>query len=108
LVLEGLSLLLKDSKAAGKITRIRVFKLIKIIHILFVDDILIMTNASINEWIEIEGIINFFCKAFGLKVNVQKSLALYVGLSESDLAPFWNVLPYNFTKLSTCFRYLGF
>jgi hypothetical protein len=67
-----------------------------------------MTNASINEWVEIEGIINFFCKASGLKVNVQKSIALYVGLSETELAPFQNVLPYNFAFLSTRFRYLGF
>ena len=108
LVLEGLSLLLKDDKAAGDIKRIRVSRLIKIIHILFVDDILIMTNASINEWIEIEGIINFFCKASGLKVNVQKSISLYVGLSEFELAMFQNVLPYNFSLLSTRFRYMGF
>ena len=108
LVLEGLSLLLKDKKVVRKIIGIRVSRMIKIIHILFVDDILIITNASINEWVEIEGIINFFCKASGLKVNVQKSIALYAGLSKIELAPFQNVLPYNFSLLSTWFRYLGF
>jgi hypothetical protein len=60
LVLEGLSILLKEIKAAGKITGIRVSRMIKILHIFFVDVILIMTNTSINEWIEIDGIIKFF------------------------------------------------
>jgi hypothetical protein len=72
--------------------------MIKILHIFFVDDILIMTNASINEWIEIDGIIKFFCKASGLKVNEQKSNVLHEGLSEADLAPYRTVLPYKFFK----------
>jgi hypothetical protein len=49
LLLEGLSLLLKDSEAAGKITGIKVSRMMRIIHILFVDDILIMKNSSLNE-----------------------------------------------------------
>ena len=59
LLLEGLSLLLKDSKTAGKIIGIKVSRMVRIFHILFVDDILIMTNAYLNEWIEIEEIFNF-------------------------------------------------
>jgi hypothetical protein len=73
-----------------------------------VDDILIMTNASLNEWKEIEDIIKKNCKASGLKVNVQKYASLFVGLSDVELAPFNNILPYSFASLSTGFRYLGF
>jgi hypothetical protein len=76
LVIEGLSLILKDKKAVGKLTGIKVSRLIRIIHILFVDDILLMTNASLNEWKEIEDTIKFFCKASGLKVNIEKSTVL--------------------------------
>jgi len=93
---------------ARKISGIRVSRLIKILHILFVDDILIMKNTSINQWIEIDGIIKFFCKASGLRVNVQKPIALHAGLSKVDLAPYKTVLPYRFSLLSTGFRYLGF
>jgi len=108
LVLEGLSLLLKESKVAGNIACIKVSRMIRILHIFFVDDILIMTNATINEWIEIDRIMNFFCKASGLKVNKQKSNFLYEGLSNANLAPHRTVLPYKFSKQSIGFRYLGF
>jgi hypothetical protein len=107
LVLEGLSLLLKERKATRKSSSIRVSRMIKILHIVFVDDILIMKNTSINEWIEIDGIIKFFCKASGLKVNEQKAIVPHVGLSKADLALYMTILPYNFTMLTTCFRYLG-
>jgi hypothetical protein len=66
-----------------------------------------MTNASLNEWKEIEDTINFFYKASGLKVNVQKSTTLFAGLSDAELNPFRNILPYSFAPISTCFRYLG-
>jgi hypothetical protein len=44
--MEGLSMLLKLGQAEGKITGIKVTRTIKILHLLFVDDVLIMTNDS--------------------------------------------------------------
>jgi hypothetical protein len=43
LAMEALSLLLKSSQADGNISGIKVFGTIKILHLLFVDDVLIMT-----------------------------------------------------------------
>jgi hypothetical protein len=73
LVMEGLSLSLKKGQADGKLTGIKVSRLIKILHLLFVDDVLIMTKASIEEWQEINRILDVFCGASGLMINVQKS-----------------------------------
>jgi hypothetical protein len=50
LVMEGLSLLLKDNESEGKLYGIKVSRTIKILHILFVDDVVIMTNANMQEW----------------------------------------------------------
>jgi hypothetical protein len=50
LVMEGLSLLLKQGQAEGKLTEIKVSRLIRIFHLLFMDDILIMSKASLEEW----------------------------------------------------------
>jgi hypothetical protein len=33
---------------------------IKILHILFVDDVIIMTNSKLSEWLEIRKILNLF------------------------------------------------
>jgi len=48
LEMEGLNLSLKKGQAEGKLTEIRVCGIINILHILFVDDVLIMTKASIE------------------------------------------------------------
>jgi hypothetical protein len=75
LVMEGLSLALKRSQDEGLLTGIKVSRLIKILHLLFVDDILIMTKASIAEWKEIKRVLNVFCSATGLLINAQKPLS---------------------------------
>jgi hypothetical protein len=49
LVMESLSLLLKDSQREGKLSGIQVSNSIKILHILFVDDVIIMIGATIHE-----------------------------------------------------------
>jgi hypothetical protein len=49
LIMEVLSLMLKRSISEGKIAGIKVSKLIKIVHLLFVDDVLLMTRASPSE-----------------------------------------------------------
>jgi hypothetical protein len=74
LVMEGLSLLLKESKGEGKLESINVSIMIKILHLFFVDDVLIMTNATLEEWLEIDRIIKLFCKASVLQVNDSKTM----------------------------------
>jgi hypothetical protein len=66
LVMEGLSLLLKKGQSEGKLTGVKVSRLVRIIHLLFVDDVLIMTKASLQEWQEIDKILKIFCRALGL------------------------------------------
>jgi len=46
-VMEGLSLLLKNGQAKGKLTGVKVSRIVKILHLLFVDDVLIMANNSL-------------------------------------------------------------
>jgi hypothetical protein len=48
--MEGLSLALKRGQVEGKLTGIKVSRLIMILHLLFVDDIIIMSKASLDEW----------------------------------------------------------
>jgi hypothetical protein len=73
LVMEGLSLLLKKGQVEGKLTGVKVSRLVKILHLFFMDDVLIMTRASLQEWKEIDDILKNFCRATGLAVNLSKS-----------------------------------
>jgi hypothetical protein len=103
LVMEGLSLLLKNSFEEGIITGIKVSRLTKILHLLFVDDVLIMSKASLLEWREIDKLIFLFCKASGLSVNQTKSTVHFEGLTDLELVHYKSLLPYTFSDLSLGF-----
>jgi hypothetical protein len=50
LVMEGINLSLKKAQEDGALMGIKVYILIKVIQLLFVDDIIIMLKASVAEW----------------------------------------------------------
>jgi hypothetical protein len=108
LVMEGLSLLLKTNQREGKLTCINVSRTIKILHILFVDDVIIMTKASLHEWWEIDKVLNLLCLTSGLNINEMKSTFHQDGLSDQELNSFKVVFPYSFLALDIGFKYLGF
>ena len=70
LVIEGLSLSLKKGQGEEKLFGIKVSRIINILHLLFMDDVLIITKASIEEWDEINKILDVFCSATSLMINV--------------------------------------
>jgi hypothetical protein len=67
------------------VTGIKVTRLLRILHLLFVDDILIMTNASVNEWLEIQNLLAIFCNATGLMINSQKTSFYQFGVQPAVL-----------------------
>jgi hypothetical protein len=107
LIMEGLSLLLKKRKEEKNLTGIKVSRLISILHLFFVDDVLIFSKADLQEWREIEKLIVLFYKAFGLQANVSKTTLHFEGLSNSDLIPYKSLLSYTFSALTLGFKYLG-
>ena len=96
LVMEGLGLTLKEGQANGKLTGINVSRLIKILHLLFVDDVLIMTKALIEEWKEIEKILCVFCGASVLMINLQKSTFHHFWVKQEILEALKEIYHYNF------------
>jgi hypothetical protein len=108
LALEGLNILLKMKQQEGLITGIKVSRLTKVLHLFFVDDIIIATKADLNEWQEIKGILNLFCCASGLQINEAKSTFHYSGLLAADLETFKSIFPFGYQELSLGFSYLGY
>jgi hypothetical protein len=85
LVMESISLLLKKGQSEGSLTGVKVSRIIKILHLIFVDDILIMTKASLEEWMVIKSLLDLFCCASGLKVNLNKSTFHHSGVQGEAL-----------------------
>ena len=72
------------------------------------DDVLIMTKSSIEEWEEINKILDGFCSATDLMINVQKSTSLHSEVQQGTLEYLKELFQYNFNDLSEGFTYLGF
>jgi len=101
--MEGLSLHLKKGKVEGKLSRVKVFKLVKILQLFFLDTVLIMTKVSVDEWKEIKEILLIFCNASGFLINWTKSTFLFVGIKGESLEKIKKIFPYNFVDLSKRF-----
>jgi hypothetical protein len=87
---------------------VKVARIVNILHLFFVDDVLIMTRENLQEWKEIAGILETFVSATGLEINIAKSSFHFAGIDENSLAPFRDLFPYNFFTLDVGFRYLGY
>jgi hypothetical protein len=73
-----------------------------------VDDVIIMSKADVNEWMEINNILNVFCRASGLRINVQKSAFLHSGVQQETLVELKELFQFDYKDLSEGFKYLGY
>jgi hypothetical protein len=100
LIMEGLSLALKKRQEEGLVSGIKVTRLLRVLHLLFVDDILIMTNASVNEWSEIHRLLVIFCNATGLMINPQKSSFYQFGVQPTVLDAIKSFFPFEVNHIA--------
>jgi hypothetical protein len=87
---------------------IKVSRIIKVLHLLFVDDVIIMSKATVTEWIEINNILSVFCRASGLRINVQKSAFLHSRSSTGNSRSIKRIISLHYKDLSEGFKYLGY
>ena len=108
LVIEGLSLLIKDARNNGLIRGIRISPSLTLSHLLFVDDVILMGSGTLQDWLAFEVLLDTFCKASGMRINSDKSCMLYHNFDDSCLNDFKAVLPYKMHTLQSGITYLGF
>ena len=108
MVIEGLSLLIKDAKRNGKIKGIKISTKLFLTHLLFVDDVILFGLGSFEEWVAFNIILDTFCEASGMCININKSSFLHNHLDEALLRSISGLLPYKFDFLNKGFDYLGY
>jgi hypothetical protein len=79
-VAEGLSRSIAEAKTEGSIKRIRVADSVFITQLLFVDDILLFGQGSLRELKKYKELLDTYCGAIGMEVNMGKSCMLFKGL----------------------------
>ena len=75
---------------------------------LFVDDIVMVSNGSEQTLSTLYEVLQIFCKAFGMLINEDKSSLLHSGLEESELISLQNIFSFSVAKLKVGLKYLGF
>jgi len=76
LVAKGLSMFIHEAKEEGSIKGVSVVDHVKITHLQFVDDILLLSEGSMREWRTFSSILNIFCLSIGMEVSINKSIML--------------------------------
>jgi hypothetical protein len=106
-ILEGLNILLNNKQAEGHLKGIKIAGLTYILHILFVDDVLILSNANMVEWTTIHSLLISFCDVSGLEINVHKSVFLVSNVHEPLISDLKELFGISSLELSKGFSYLG-
>lgn len=100
--------MLKRNQTEGQLTGIKVSGRLHILHLLFVDDVLILTSADPAEWALIHSILNSFSTATGLEINRQKSIFLFSNIQASSSSAITAQFGIKAQDLDKGFTYLGF
>ena len=77
LIIEGLSRLLSEARACGRIKGVLFNSALALTHILFADDVIIYGTGDVAEWTEINRILKLFCHASGMLLNLEKSCFIF-------------------------------
>ena len=72
LVIEGISLLIKDALNNGKIKGIKISSQLSLTHLLFVDDVIMFGTDTFEELVAFKVILDTFCAASGMCINMDK------------------------------------
>ena len=80
--IEGLSLLSRNAKESKTIAVVCFAGTINLTHLIFVDDVLLFGNGSVEEWCYFHAIISLFYEAFGLDDSNEKSSFIFANVDE--------------------------
>jgi hypothetical protein len=94
LVIEGLSISLQVEKCVGAFKGRRVGRSLRISHLLFINGILILCDDTQMDSQNLRKIMDLYCKATGVMINMGKYIVSFMGVGEEDKMKFLQMFPY--------------
>ena len=108
IVVEGLSRALLYVRECGIYHGLSFGNEVTLSHVLFVDDIVMVTDGSEQSLSSLFEVLMIFCKASGMNTNEHK-YALYVSnLDESEVITLQNIFSFSVNNIEFGMKYLGF
>ena len=92
----------------GSLEGAKIPSIIRITHIFFVDDVLLIGRRTLGECQVYEEILDLFCDAKGMNTSEVKSFFLVNGIDEETLSQISQLFPYYFNDLSARMKYLWY
>lgn len=74
LIAESLSRLLHQARSEGSIKGVKVTDHVVLTHLLFVNDVLLFSESTVQEWRTFKSLLNLFYSTTGMAVSIDKSL----------------------------------
>ena len=105
--IEGLSLLIEDARTNGRIKGISISPQLSLTHLLFVDDVILFGLGIFEEWVAFKVILDTFCAASGMCINMDKSCFLFNNVEKGILNRISRSLSFKYDHISLGFKYLG-
>lgn len=85
LAADGISRLIHEAKSQGLLKGIEVAPNFLVTHLLFVDDIILFSNGSLDDCRMLKRILDLFLKVTGLCINERKSTITCSGLAREEV-----------------------
>ena len=79
-MLEGLSKIIGKAKKKKSFKVVKVSSIHFITHLLFVDDVILFGDGSLEDWETFYDTIKLLCEAFGMEVSDHNSNFLHNGI----------------------------
>eukprot|EP00253_Pinus_taeda_P011269 PITA_11269 len=108
LVIEALSRLIISAKREGSIRGLKITDECFLTHLLFVDDVLILLDGSIQDTTTFTRILSLFSTATGMEVNRSKSTITLVGTSANESLVARRAFLFTSQPLDRGLKYLGY
>jgi hypothetical protein len=93
-VVEGLSRALMEFRRGGSFIGIKIRHNLFLLHILFVDDILLFCDGMRWVYRNLKEILDLYCTTIGILVNIQIYFIFYYGLNKEDIKIFSRLFPF--------------
>jgi hypothetical protein len=104
LVAEGLNGASEAAKSSGEFQGISISPLLRLTHILFVDDGFFY-NGHRGDDEKLQNILELFCRVTGMRINERKSTLSVHNLEEEDLAYYISFYPYEVKEFDSGLKY---
>ena len=107
-VVEGLNIALIDVKGKGVFSRIVISDTLHSTHLLFVDDIIILSDVSIEDVEKLMEILELFRKAIKMVINVKKYYLSSMNMDDLEIERYSFLFPYELNIFGEGLKYLVF